>query len=52
MVLQRNKSIPVWGWADDASDSNLYNKEEFPASPCRTDNWEMITATEKYKFNK
>jgi sialate O-acetylesterase len=41
-----------YGWADDASDANLYNKEIFPASPFRTDDWEMITANEKYKFNR
>ncbi|CAD0003182.1 sialate O-acetylesterase [Flavobacterium salmonis] len=41
-----------YGWADDDTNINLYNKEKFPASPFRTDNWEMITANEKYKISK
>ncbi|PXY40315.1 hypothetical protein DMB65_13385 [Flavobacterium cheongpyeongense] len=41
-----------YGWADDDTNINLYNKEKFPASPFRTDNWEMITANEIYKVNK
>ena len=39
-----------YGWADDDTEINLFNKENFPASPFRTDNWEMITASEKYKL--
>ena len=39
-----------YGWADDDTEINLFNKEKFPASPFRTDNWEMITAKEKYKL--
>jgi sialate O-acetylesterase len=38
-----------YGWADDASDCNLFNKEGFPASPFRTDDWKGIT--EEKKFN-
>ncbi|KAF2514572.1 sialate O-acetylesterase [Flavobacterium foetidum] len=41
-----------YGWADDDTNINLFNKEKFPASPFRTDNWEMITANEKYKVSK
>jgi sialate O-acetylesterase len=41
-----------YGWADDDTAINLFNKEKFPASPFRTDNWEMITANEKYKVSK
>ncbi|MFB9077808.1 sialate O-acetylesterase [Flavobacterium procerum] len=41
-----------YGWADDDTAINLYNKEKFPASPFRTDNWEMITANEIYKVSK
>lgn len=41
-----------YGWADDDTEINLYNKEKFPASPFRTDNWEMITANETYKVSK
>lgn len=55
IVFSENVLKPIavhYGWADDASDANLYNAEQFPASPFRTDNWEMITAAEKYKFSK
>lgn len=38
-----------FGWADDASDNNLFNKEGFPAGPFRTDDWKGIT--ENAKFN-
>lgn len=41
-----------YGWADDDSEINLFNKEKFPASPFRSDNWEMLTANEKYKVSK
>ena len=39
-----------FGWADVASDDNLYNKEGFPAGPFRTDTWKGMTDQEKYKF--
>lgn len=41
-----------YGWADDDTAINLFNKEKFPASQFRTDNWEMITANEKYSVSK
>jgi sialate O-acetylesterase len=41
-----------YGWADDDTAINLFNKEKFLASPFRTDNWEMLTANEKYKVSK
>ncbi len=41
-----------YGWADDDTQINLFNKEKFPASPFRTDNWELITANEIYKVSK
>lgn len=41
-----------YGWADDAGDCNLYNSENFPATPFRTDNWETITKGGKYTFDK
>ncbi|RZJ50661.1 MAG: hypothetical protein EOO19_02670 [Chryseobacterium sp.] len=41
-----------YGWADDDTNINLFNKEKFPASPFRTDNWEMMTANETYKVSK
>lgn len=37
-----------YGWADDAGDDNLFNKDGFPAPPFRTDNWKAIT--EQVKF--
>lgn len=48
-----NKPIAVhYGWADDAGECNLYNKEGFPASPFRTDNWDGITNGKKYILEK
>ncbi|MHC0439357.1 sialate O-acetylesterase [Flavobacterium sp. 3-210] len=41
-----------YGWADDDTQINLFNKEKFPASPFRTDNWEMISANEIYRVSK
>jgi len=41
-----------FGWADDASDNNLYNIEGFPAGPFRTDDWNTITKDDKYKIEK
>lgn len=41
-----------FGWADDASGNNLYNKEGFPAEPFRTDNWLNITSNIKYSISK
>jgi len=48
----QNPVAVQYGWADDDTAINLFNKEKFPASPFRTDNWEMITANEKYKVSK
>ena len=53
VVFQENVPTPVavrYGWADEASDNNLYNQEGFPAPPFRTDNWPGITAGRKYKI--
>ena len=55
IVSSENVPTPVaihYGWADDDTEINLFNKEKFPASPFRTDNWEMITANQKYEVNK
>jgi sialate O-acetylesterase len=41
-----------FGWADDASDCNLYNEEGFPAIPFRTDSWKTITENATYKIVK
>ena len=40
-----------YGWADDAGDCNLYNNENFPVSPFRTDNWDSNTKGERYVFD-
>ncbi|WDF59527.1 sialate O-acetylesterase [Flavobacterium sp. KACC 22758] len=48
----QNPAAVHYGWADDDTQINLFNKEKFPASQFRTDNWEMITAGEKYKVSK
>lgn len=36
-----------YAWADNPDDANLYNEEELPASPFRTDDWPGITAGKK-----
>lgn len=53
IVFHEKVLAPVavrYGWADDASDNNLYNQEGFPAPPFRTDNWPSITVGRKYKI--
>jgi sialate O-acetylesterase len=40
-----------FGWADDAGIDNLFNKEGFPASPFRTDNWKGITENLKFEIH-
>ncbi|WP_420149418.1 sialate O-acetylesterase [Spirosoma sp.] len=37
-----------YGWADDNSDVNLYNREGFPAVPFRTDTWKGITEAARF----
>ncbi|SEA92995.1 sialate O-acetylesterase [Flavobacterium gillisiae] len=46
----KNPIAVRFGWADDARDDNLYNKEEFPAGPFRTDDWEIIISSEKFRL--
>ena len=47
-----NEPVAVrYGWADDAGEGNLYNKDGYPASPFRTDHWKGITEEEKYTVN-
>lgn len=41
-----------YGWADDAGEGNLYNKEKFPAAPFRTDTWDLTTKGVKYTFDQ
>jgi sialate O-acetylesterase len=38
-----------YGWANAPLDANLFNKEGFPASPFRTDQWEGITVKNKFE---
>lgn len=52
VVYADSVSHPVavrYGWADDAGEANLYNKEGFPAVPFRTDTWKGITEATKYR---
>jgi sialate O-acetylesterase len=51
VVYQDGVTAPVavrFGWADDASDTNLYNVEGFPAVPFRSDTWNGITEESKF----
>lgn len=53
IISSENVPNPVavhYGWADDAGDCNLYNKEGFPASPFRSDTWKTVTEDDVYKF--
>jgi sialate O-acetylesterase len=54
VVISNDKVVePIavrYGWADDASDNNLYNKEGFPADSFRSDNWKNITDNIKYNI--
>ncbi|QEC65860.1 sialate O-acetylesterase [Panacibacter ginsenosidivorans] len=44
-----NNPVTVhFGWTDDAGEDNLFNKDGFPASPFRTDNWKGITEENKF----
>jgi sialate O-acetylesterase len=51
IVWQDGVSSPQavrYAWADDAGEANLFNKEGFPASAFRTDNWKGITEGNKF----
>jgi sialate O-acetylesterase len=37
-----------YAWSDDNGDANLYNFEDFPAVPFRTDQWKGITEGKSY----
>lgn len=48
-----NNPVTVrFGWTDDAGADNLFNKEGFPASPFRTDNWKGITEEQKFTIGQ
>lgn len=40
-----------FAWADNPEDSNLFNKEGFPAVPFRTDTWKGVTEGNKFSFD-
>ncbi|MEO6455080.1 MAG: sialate O-acetylesterase [Ginsengibacter sp.] len=46
--MVRSPKAVRFGWADDAGDNNLFNKEGFPAGPFRTDKWKGITENQKF----
>jgi sialate O-acetylesterase len=51
VVYADSVTTPVavrYGWADDNGDVNLYNRENFPAVPFRTDTWKGITEAAKF----
>jgi sialate O-acetylesterase len=53
VIYQEGVTAPVavrFGWADDASDTNLYNAEGFPAVPFRSDTWKGITEEGKFSI--
>jgi sialate O-acetylesterase len=55
IVFHEDVKEPVavrFGWADDAGDDNLFNKEGLPAGPFRTDNWKGITENSKYQVGR
>jgi len=39
-----------FGWYDEISENNLFNKEGLPAVPFRTDNWDRVTKSKKYEI--
>ncbi|MDO9579120.1 MAG: sialate O-acetylesterase [Bacteroidales bacterium] len=50
-IIDINAPIHIrYSWMGDASKSNLFNREGFPAVPFRTDDWKTITKLAKYKF--
>jgi sialate O-acetylesterase len=51
VVYSEEVATPVtvrYAWSDDNGDANLYNFEDFPAVPFRTDQWKGITEGKKY----
>ncbi len=55
IVMADEVKSPVavrFGWTDDAGENNLFNKDGFPASPFRTDDWKGITEHNKFSFTK
>ncbi len=55
VLSSENVKVPKairFSWIGDASESNLFNREGFPAVPFRTDEWKTISKDEKYKLMK
>jgi sialate O-acetylesterase len=53
VVSQEKITDPVavrFGWADDASDCNVFNADGFPMVPFRTDTWKGITDDVRFDF--
>ncbi len=53
ILSSENVENPVavhFSWIGDATESNLFNKEGFPAVPFRTDIWKTVTKNEKYEI--
>jgi sialate O-acetylesterase len=53
VVSSENVTSPVavrFGWFDDISECNLFNKEGLPAVPFRTDSWERETVGKKFEL--
>lgn len=53
ILSSENVENPIaihFSWIGNATESNLFNKEGFPAVPFRTDQWKTVTKDEKYKI--
>ena len=51
IVYSDNVTAPIairFGWFDDISENNLFNKEKLPACPFRTDDWRTVTFNVKF----
>ncbi len=51
VVYSEAVSTPVavrYSWENDPAESNLFNKDGFPAGPFRTDTWKGVTEGSKY----
>jgi sialate O-acetylesterase len=53
VVLMHPEGKPAvtvrYGWANSPLDANLFNKEGFPASPFRTDQWDGLTVKNRFE---
>jgi len=55
VVYANEVTSPVsvrYAWSDDNGDANLYNFEDFPAVPFRTDQWKGITEGKEFEVGK